>query len=101
MNRFIAGDRAPSSPEGAKMLACTHPAFDGPMVVGSTATFARPYADEASDNSQVAIVHSEENTVFNPASTRKDRSPADSCGPSPTGLLWTVGFDAQSVRAAW
>ena len=33
MNRLIAGDRAPGSPEGAKMLACTHPAFDGPMVL--------------------------------------------------------------------
>ena len=33
MNRFIAGDRAPGSPEGAEMLACTHPAFDGPMVL--------------------------------------------------------------------
>jgi hypothetical protein len=35
MNRFIARDRAPGSPEaeGAKMLACTHPAFDGPMVL--------------------------------------------------------------------
>jgi hypothetical protein len=33
MIRFIAGDRAPGSPEGAKMLACTHPAFDGPVVL--------------------------------------------------------------------
>ena len=33
MNRFVAGDRAPSSPEGAKMLACTHPAFDGPVIL--------------------------------------------------------------------
>ena len=33
MNRFIAGDRAPGSPEGAEMLACTHPAFDGPLVL--------------------------------------------------------------------
>ena len=33
MNRFVAGDRAPSSTEGAKMLACTHPAFDGPVIL--------------------------------------------------------------------
>jgi hypothetical protein len=33
MNRFVAGDRAPSSPEGAKMLAWTHPAFDGPVIL--------------------------------------------------------------------
>src|SRR4029077_13441669 len=33
MNRFVTGDRAPSSPEGAKMLACTHPAFDGPVIL--------------------------------------------------------------------
>jgi hypothetical protein len=33
MDRFVAGDCAPSSPEGAKILACTHPAFDGPMIL--------------------------------------------------------------------
>ena len=33
MNRFITGDRAPCSPEGAKMLACANPAFDGPVVL--------------------------------------------------------------------
>ena len=33
MNRFIAGDRTPGSPEGTKMLACAHPAFDGPVVL--------------------------------------------------------------------
>src|ERR1700740_2419288 len=33
MNRFVAGDRAPSSPEGAKMLACPDPALDGPVVL--------------------------------------------------------------------
>ena len=33
MNRFIAGDRTPSSPEGTKMLACAHPAFDGPVIL--------------------------------------------------------------------
>src|SRR5271165_1067684 len=33
MDRFVAGDCAPSCPEGAKMLACTHPAFDGPMIL--------------------------------------------------------------------
>src|SRR5277367_3669913 len=33
MNRFVAGDRAASSPQGAKMLACTHPAFDGSMIL--------------------------------------------------------------------
>src|SRR5271165_4724893 len=33
MNRFIAGERAPSSPEGAKMLACAYPALDRPMIL--------------------------------------------------------------------
>ena len=33
MNRFVAGDRTPSSPERTKMLACTHPAFDGPVIL--------------------------------------------------------------------
>jgi len=33
MNRFIAGDRARCSPEGAKMLACANPTFDGPVVL--------------------------------------------------------------------
>src|SRR5580693_5927821 len=33
MNRFVACDCAPSSPEGAKMLACAHPAFDGSVVL--------------------------------------------------------------------
>ena len=33
MNRFIAGDRAPCSPEGAKMLACVNSTFDGPVVL--------------------------------------------------------------------
>src|SRR6202521_2942665 len=33
MNRFISGDRTPSSPEGTKMLACAHPAFDGPVIL--------------------------------------------------------------------
>ena len=33
MNRFIAGNRAPCSPEGAKMLACANPTFDGPVVL--------------------------------------------------------------------
>jgi hypothetical protein len=33
MNRFIAGDRAPCSTEGAKMLACANPTFDGPVVL--------------------------------------------------------------------
>jgi hypothetical protein len=33
MNRFIAGDRAPSSPEGAKMLTGADPALDGPVIL--------------------------------------------------------------------
>ena len=33
MDRLVAGNCAPSSPEGAKMLACTHPAFDGPVIL--------------------------------------------------------------------
>ena len=33
MDRLVARDCAPGSPEGAEMLACTHPAFDGPMVL--------------------------------------------------------------------
>ena len=33
MHRLVTGDRAPSSPEGAKMLACAHPAFDRPVVL--------------------------------------------------------------------
>src|SRR6202795_1994215 len=33
MNRFVAGDRTPSSPERTKMLACAHPAFDGPVIL--------------------------------------------------------------------
>ena len=34
MDRFVVGDRAPSSPERAKMLACAHPALDRPMKKG-------------------------------------------------------------------
>jgi hypothetical protein len=33
MNRFIAGDRAPGCPKGPEMLACAHPAFDGPVIL--------------------------------------------------------------------
>jgi len=33
MNRFIAGDRAPNSPEGAKMLTRADPALDRPMTL--------------------------------------------------------------------
>src|SRR6202795_3793869 len=33
MNCFIASDRAPSCPERTKMLACPHPAFDGPVIL--------------------------------------------------------------------
>jgi len=33
MDRLVARDCAPGSPEGAEMLACTHPAFDGPLVL--------------------------------------------------------------------
>ena len=33
MNRFVASDRTPSSPERTKMLACAHPAFDGPVIL--------------------------------------------------------------------
>ena len=31
MNRFIAGDRTPGSPEGAKMLTRADPTLDRPM----------------------------------------------------------------------
>ena len=33
MNCFVTGDRAPSSPERAKMLACAYPALDRPMIL--------------------------------------------------------------------
>jgi hypothetical protein len=33
MNRFIAGDGAPSFPEGAEMLARVDPALDGPVIL--------------------------------------------------------------------
>jgi hypothetical protein len=33
MHRLVTGDRAPSSPEGAKMLTRAHPAFDRPMIL--------------------------------------------------------------------
>src|SRR5271170_5216526 len=33
MDRFVAGDRAPRSPERAKMLACAYPALDRPMIL--------------------------------------------------------------------
>src|SRR5271166_3398836 len=33
MDRFVAGDRAPSSPERAKMLACAYPTLDRPMIL--------------------------------------------------------------------
>ncbi len=33
MNRFIAGDRAPSSPEGAEMLTGVDPSLDGAVVL--------------------------------------------------------------------
>src|SRR5277367_4660277 len=33
MNRFVASDRTPSSPERTKMLAGAHPAFDGPVIL--------------------------------------------------------------------
>ena len=33
MNRFVAGNRTSSSPERTKMLACAHPAFDGPVIL--------------------------------------------------------------------
>src|SRR5260370_32355709 len=33
MNRFIAGDRTPSSPEGAKMLTRADTALDRPMIL--------------------------------------------------------------------
>jgi hypothetical protein len=33
MNRFIAGDRAPSSPEGAEMLTGADTALDRPMIL--------------------------------------------------------------------
>src|SRR5215468_12132896 len=33
MDRFITGDRAPSSPERPEMLACMHPALDGAVIL--------------------------------------------------------------------
>src|SRR5271166_520331 len=33
MNRLVAGDRTPSSPECTKILARAHPAFDGPVIL--------------------------------------------------------------------
>src|ERR1700736_4716207 len=33
MDRFVAGDRAPSPPERANMLACASPALDRPMIL--------------------------------------------------------------------
>jgi hypothetical protein len=33
MDCFVAGDRAPSSPEGAKMLTGAYPALDRPMIL--------------------------------------------------------------------
>src|SRR5271166_4470048 len=33
MDRFVAGDRSPSSPERAKMLACAYQALDRPMIL--------------------------------------------------------------------
>src|SRR6516165_7032637 len=33
MNRFITGDRAPSSPERPEMLASMHPARDGAVIL--------------------------------------------------------------------
>jgi hypothetical protein len=33
MNRFIAGDRAPSSPEGAKLLTREDPTLDRPIIL--------------------------------------------------------------------
>ena len=33
MDRFVAGDCAPGSAERAKMLACTYPALDRPMIL--------------------------------------------------------------------
>ena len=33
MDRFVTGDRTPSSPERTKMLACAHPALDRPVIL--------------------------------------------------------------------
>jgi hypothetical protein len=33
MNRFVAGDRAPSAPKRTEMLAGANPAFDGPVIL--------------------------------------------------------------------
>ena len=33
MDRFVTGDRVPSSPERAKMVAFAYPAFDRPMIL--------------------------------------------------------------------
>ena len=35
MDRFVTGDRAPSCPKRAKMLACADPAFDRPAILES------------------------------------------------------------------
>jgi hypothetical protein len=33
MHRLVAGNCAPSSPEGAEILTCADPAFDGPVIL--------------------------------------------------------------------
>src|SRR5271165_1584433 len=33
MDRLVAGNCAPSAPKRTKMLACAHPAFDGPVIL--------------------------------------------------------------------
>src|ERR1700731_684266 len=33
MNRFVAGDRTPSSPERTKMLACANPTLDRTVIL--------------------------------------------------------------------
>src|ERR1700736_2559994 len=50
MNRFIAGDRAPSSPEGAKMLTRADPTLDRPMILFQ-------YIVEILHRSMPAILH--------------------------------------------
>src|ERR1700686_2150232 len=50
MNRFIAGDRAPSSPEGTKMLTRADPTLDRPMILFQ-------YIVEILHRSMLAILH--------------------------------------------
>src|SRR6202790_1631702 len=50
MNRFIAGDRAPSSPEGTKMLTRADPTLDRPVILFQ-------YIVEILHRAMLAILH--------------------------------------------